>query len=92
MFIFYIHPACFFIDFLLMDFMKCTIFIIIVSCFSVSEDSLGEKSKMNQNKNKAKSGNKNIDIIEVVTIDDEDEITEDTSAAETLTTISSSIS
>lgn len=77
---------------MLMDFKNCTIIFIIVSCFSVSEDSLGEKSKMNQNKNKAKSANKNIDIIEVVTIDDEDEITEDTSAAETLTTISSSIS
>lgn len=76
---------------MLMD-LNFTIFIIIVSCFSVSEDSRGEKSKMNQNKNKAKSGKKNIDIIEVVTIDDEDEITEDTSAAETLTTISSSIS
>lgn len=58
----------------------------------MSEDSLGEKSKLNQNKNKTKSGNKNIDIIEVVTIEDEDEITEDTSAAETLATISSSVS
>lgn len=58
----------------------------------MSEDSLGEKSKLNQNKNKTKSGNKNIDIIEVVTIDDEDEIIEDTSATETLATISSSVS
>lgn len=75
-----------------MDCKICTTFLILNSCFSVSDNSLGEKSRMNQNKNKAKSGKRNIDIIEVVTIDDEDEITEDTPAVETTAKISSSVS